>query len=223
MPPFLNVGADMLTLADMKTTIADETMRDDLIATGIPREISRAIKFYMSKRFWFNEKRTRVLFNTVIGQDTYTAADQVDIPNLIRIDSITSVRDGRSVSMELVSQDVIDNWITAPSSTGDPSWYFSYYDQALRFYPVPNSVYPIRIAGVVRIAEPANDAETNNPWMNDAEELIRARAKRNIYANWMEDDASAQRMAALEAEALLSLQAESSSRTQVSRLFPDCI
>ena len=56
--------------------------------------------------------------------------------------------------------------------------------------------------------------------MTDAEELIRARAKRNLFLNWMEDSESEQRIKALEDEALLNLQQETSSRSQVSRLIP---
>ena len=212
----------MSTLGEMKTSIASELMRDDL-EPAIGLEISRAIKFYMPKRFWFNEKRTRVVFNMVIGQDTYTVADHPDIPNLIRIDSITSNRDGLSLLVKLVNQAQMELWLNSSSILSNPPAYYSYYEQALRFYPIPDFAYPVRVASVVRVAEPATDDEANNPWMNEAEELIRSRAKSKIFAHWMEDPASGATMAQMESEALVSLQAESSSRTQVNRLVPECI
>ena len=58
--------------------------------------------------------------------------------------------------------------------------------------------------------------------MVDAEELIRARAKRNLYLNSMlgTEGTQVQAMKSYEDEALERLQRETSSRTQVNHIRP---
>lgn len=211
----------MTTLAIMKARIEAETLRSDLTANGaIASEIESAIKFYRSHRFWFSEKRTRADFNTVIGQSEYTATDQSDIPNLIRIDSISITDDGKAHAMRLASPLEIELMIQSSTSLANVPVHYSYYAQVLRFYPIPDKVLPVRIMGVFQVASPATDSETNNPWMNEAEELIRARAKRNLYLNWMLGTENSQvvAMKSFEDEALDRLKQENSSRNQTARI-----
>lgn len=215
----------MATLADMKARIVAEMMRPDLggngeySVNGVASEISSAINFYRSKRFYFNEKRTVVLFNTVDTQSDYGSADQANIPHLINIDSITVTDDtGKVTSLRSVDQECMERLIGGISPLGNPPSLYSYYAQALRFYPIPNGIYPVRVAGVIRVAPPLTDDEADNVWMNDAEELIRARAKKALYADWMADPQMGAVMNAKEAEALASLQAETSRRMSVYKI-----
>lgn len=212
----------MTTLATMRSRIIDETMRPDL-ETAIGREIIAAINFYRSRRFWFTEKDTVVLFNTVVGQSDYAAAAQANIPNLISIDSISIFHDGETTALRMIDQLKMEAWLNDTGALrGDPSFY-SYYGQRLRLYAIPDAVSPVRIAGVIRVAAPASDTEPDNPWMTDAEELIRMRASGKIYANLMRDPQQAQVARAQEEEALGALMAETSSRMQVNSLIPDCL
>lgn len=217
----------MTTLAIMKDRIARETGRDDLLDSGaIEEEIRSAIKFYMSHRFWFTEKRSTVTFNTVIDQTDYTSAANANIPNLIRIDYVTAT---------WAANDVVEVRYTPPLEmelllgslpvTSSRPYQYSYYEGVFRLYPKPDAVYPIRIAGIVRIAAPASDAEADNVWMNDAEELIRARAKRNLYLNSMLGTEGTQvaAMKQFEDEALDRLRRETSSRSQVRHIRPVCL
>lgn len=212
----------MSTLAEMKTRIANETMRDDL-ATAIAQEIASAIRFYRSHRFWFTEKDTVVVFPTVAGQSDYGAAAQANIPDLISIDSISMTRDGHVTALRMVDELTMERWLGSQGVlTGDPS-YYSYYGQRLRLYAVPSGAYPVRIAGVIRVGAPETDAETGNPWMTDGEELIRHRASSKIYANWMRDPQQAQISREQENEALNAMRAETSRRTQVHSIRPVCL
>lgn len=207
----------MTTLGEMKATIAAEVMRDDL-DDAIAKEITKAINFYRSKRFWFNEKLDTVTFNTVADQTEYTATDNAYIPNLIRIDSMTMTRNGTVRSLDQTDELTMKRLLYGTGSTKGETDYYSYYGQKLTLYPIPDGAYPTVIAGVIRIPAPASDSETDNVWMTEAEELIRSRVKRNIFLHWMEDGESAQRMQMAENEALESLRQESSSRTQVNTL-----
>jgi hypothetical protein len=208
----------MSTLGEMKARIAEETTRDDLLATGaIEREIVSAMRFYRSHRFWFNESRSRVQFNTVVDQATYTVADHPDIPDLLRIDYITVSYLGRELRLRLANPADMEQWTGSIAAVTNPPAFFSYYGQELRFYPIPDGVYPVRVAGVQRVALPATDDEANNPWMTDAAELISARATRNLYLKNMFGSEQSQVAAfkALEDEALERLRVETSSRSQV--------
>ena len=208
----------MSTLGDMKTRISEETTRDDLLASGaIEREIRSAIRFYSTFRFWFNEKRTQVSFNTVNGQSSYTSADHADIPNLMRIDYVLVEYQGRQISVRYATPEQIEVWTGSISAVLNPPSFYNYYQKELRFYPIPDDAYPVRVAGVIRLPAPADDAETDNAWMVDAEELIRARATRQLYlTNFF---GSEQGMVAafgqMENEALERLRFETSSRSNV--------
>ena len=206
----------MTTLALMKARIARDIFRDDL-TDAITDEITSAIGFYRRRRFWFNETRT-ITFNTVEGQEFYTATDHPDIPNLLDIDYIQVSQSNRPYSLWARGPEDLDIWTGTPTS-GVPTD-FVYFQQQLRFYPAPNGVYPVRISAVIRYPAPASDAETDNPWMTDGEELIRSRAKRNLYLHTLGDQQSAAAMKAAEDEALMSLQAEASRRQNIDTLCP---
>jgi hypothetical protein len=217
----------MATLGEMKARIARETTRDDLLDDGtIAAEITSAVNYYRADRFWFNEKRSQVVFNSVVGQTDYGAAAHPDIPHLIRIDYMTATWPGDgAVNVTYCSPLDMDILLSNPPFSAARPYKFSYYEQVLRIYPEPDRIYPIRIAGVVRVNAPATDVEANNPWMTEAEELIRARAKRNLYLNSMLGTEATQvaAMKALEDEALIRLKRETSSRTQVKFLRPTCL
>jgi len=210
----------MSTLGDMKTRILQTTNRDDL-ADAVAQEISSAIKFYRAKRFWFNEKHDEVMFDTVDGRGRYDVTDNPNIPNLFRIDYMTVEFNGRVLPIRLEHPEVIDVLLGSSAIVYNPPVYYSYYDQVLRFFPIPNAAYPIRVVAVIRIPEPATDEEEDNPWMTDGEELIRSRATRFLYDSWMEDPAMADRWERKEREVYAQLRRETSSRTQVTRIRSD--
>lgn len=214
----------MTTLAVMKARIAAETTRDDL-DDAIASEITSAINFYRGKRFWFTEQSTGRTFNTSNGQSEYSGSGGVDIANLIRIDSITVIDNGQVYPLTLTTPQAIEIMINSTGALGDVPTYYSYYEQKLRFYPIPDGVYPVKIMGVYRVDAPASDSEADNPWMTDAEELIRSRAKRNLYLNSMlgTEPGMIQTMKLMEDEAYDRLRVETSSRSQVSRIRPSCL
>lgn len=219
--PTLFAGPGMSTLGEMKTRIRNETKRPDMLNNGrIEAEIRSAINHYRPKRFWFNEKRSVVLFDTEAGRSEYGAADQANIPNLVRIDSISITADGRTYPVKFMLQDQMEVLLGSVGALANPPAWYSYYEQVLRFYPVPDKAYPVRAAGVIRVVAPVDDDEADNPWMTDAEELIRSRAKSRLYANSMLDLSMAAAMRTIELEALDSLITETSSRSQVRSFEP---
>lgn len=207
----------MTTLADMKASIAAEIYRDDL-TDAIAAEIGRAITFYQHKRFFFNETRL-IVFNLVAGQQLYGAAAEPRIPNLLQIDYVQVTQNGRPLPLEMTDAETMDLWEGTPAS-GAPSRY-CYFERQIRVHPTPNLAYPMRISAVVRAPAPATDTEADNVWLNEAEELIRCRAKRNLYLHHLADQAMGGIMKAAEDEALQALTIESAGRQNVYALASD--
>src|SRR5947207_12862323 len=74
------------TLQDLKNRIAADLSRDDL-PSQIANAVGDTIRFYARERFWFNQTKNQT-FNTAAAKSTYTAADLITIPNIIRIDAL---------------------------------------------------------------------------------------------------------------------------------------
>lgn len=169
----------MSTLTIMKQRVADELARSDLGAM-ISFAISDAIAYYQSKRFLFNESRD-ITFDTVDEQEFYDRYDHVAIPNLMAIDyAKITVNTNTILNLRRADPEEIESF--QPTTSGEPNCY-SYYEQQIRLYPVPNDTWEIRIGAHIKLDEPASDTEIRNAWMTDAERLIRARAKLNLARN----------------------------------------
>jgi len=73
------------------------------------------------------------------------------------------------------------------SAIGGQPYEFSYYNREIWLYPVPTDVWTIRVIGLLKIAAPASDGETDNPWMTEAYELIRSTAKAYLAVHKLRD------------------------------------
>jgi hypothetical protein len=181
------------TLAIMKARIADELARSDL-TSQIAYAITDAIAAYTGERWHFNESRTTVSFSTVDGQEFYTSSDDADIANIRRMDYCVIYVGNDVRKLEYNSPETMEYLSANGTQEGTP-WSYGWYDQKIRFYPVPDAVYTVRIAAHVKVAAPASDGEASNPWMTDAERLIRSRAKLEIALHVLRDDTLAATMA----------------------------
>lgn len=202
----------MSTLATLINRISDELARDDL-ESQIRYAINDAIAAYESERFYFNESRA-LTFSTVASQEFYTASDAADIGNLIKIDYLAIYVGDQPYQLLAMRPVDMEHFSTNGTSTGQPSWYLL-YDEELRFYPVPDAAYTIRVAGVFKAAAPASDAEANNPWMTKAERLIRSRAKLELALHVLKDIELAATMQQAVEEAWIQLKSRTAQITQV--------
>lgn len=185
----------MSTLTVMKARIADEIARSDL-TNAVATAISTAIGVYQSERFSFNESRA-LTFSTVTNQEFYTSSTNTNLPTLQSIDYLTVLIGG--IPQELKRRTEIEIEIDNQNGTltGQPLKY-AYYNRTLRIGPVPDTAYTIRVAARVQLAEPATDGETDNPWMIEAEKLIRSQAKYELYTHVLRNPTQA---AVMKAEA----------------------
>lgn len=201
----------MTTLALLKATIANDLDRTDTsLDTEIAAAINTAIEHYQRYRFYFSEARS-LTFSTVAAQSNYAAADNANIPLIKQIDLVHVTVGG--IRYEMTREDFYDleTLYDTSASSGEPFRY-AYFNREFWLYPIPGDVYTVRVLGLYKIAAPASDAEADNPWMTEAYELIRCRAKAYLGVHKQRDFESAQVLAAAEQQALDKLMAETAMR-----------
>jgi hypothetical protein len=206
-----------LTQGYMKDKIADQIARSDL-TTQIAECISDAIRFYQPHRFVFSEGRDTSL-NTVAGQEFYTSADDPLIATLYAFDYITVTIGTAKFDLPRYQPEDLELLTQSGTQQGQPQCY-SYYDYQLRLYPVPNVAYPLTIAAHQLIAAPAADNTTGNPWMGEAEKLIRSRARYELAINYTKDDDELKYMTAAVTEAYDELKARTNKLAGTGEVRP---
>jgi hypothetical protein len=214
----------------MRDRIDDEIKRSGTLNTRIDACITAAIEIYQKHRFRFNEG-VDYSFSTVIDQEYYSAATaqpagsgglgagQVPYAIDYMVIQIGTAR------FDLVkrSPEEIDLLTQSGTQKGQPhSW--SYFNEQIRFYPVPSAVYPIIVSGHEILSGPAADNTTGNRWMTDGERLIRSRAKYELSLNYNVDfPALAQKMHpdnGATFDAFLELTREAAKITGTGRVRP---
>lgn len=181
------------TLAGMKARIASEVRRTN-IPDDIAMAIDDAITTYQGDRFYYSEAIFD--FPTVAAQEWYGADTVPNIGLIVKLDYVKCFNGNLPYDLSPVLPSRIEYLNANGANAGNPLM-FCYYTQRLRFYPVPNDVFTIRIGAQMIPAAPLNDDEINNPWMTGlAERLIRSRAKYELALHRIKDDALAQTMTA---------------------------
>ncbi|ACF01571.1 conserved hypothetical protein [Rhodopseudomonas palustris TIE-1] len=197
------------TLQTMLDRIADDLTRSDL-ASQAQSAILDAVDHYAHDRFWFNVTRSKT-FPTVAGQQAYGSAALAEIPDAIQFDGLF-LKDGASgFFLDWVDADEAE-WLISGVNTapGRPTNY-TFADAQLLLWPVPIAAFTIRPLMHYRLPALALPTDSS-PWLNEAEQLIRAHAKMLLYANALEDDEGAARMQAQIPAHRAKLDAETSRR-----------
>lgn len=189
------------TVSDMITRIAAEMgQRTDLVASGqIFSAIQDAVTINAKERFRFNENQPLAPFTFTLTPGTafYGAAADARIPQLYKIDYINYLL-GTEIYQVWRAMDPEQVYLAnqaGPNQTGQPELW-AYDGDTIVFYPYPNVAYPVTVGGYMAVAGPtaANDPSIINPWMNDAERLIRARAKYELAVHVTRNDKMAAMM-----------------------------
>lgn len=206
----------MTTLAVMKTRIADELMRSDL-TSQIASAIDEAITFYQKQRFYWNEL-DNVTWNTVADQTEYVTADEPYIPIAYDVDDmfiLIGINEYRVKRIDPTRWRLLKN-----SSTKGQPFQYAYFNRTVYLYPTPTQVYEMRLVGHFKIDAPASDDEADNPWMTDAADLIRHRAKMILYRDVILDEKQAAICSQAETEQLVMQRALSSSMDRTGQIEP---
>ena len=176
----------MATYGDLKARIADEIVRTDL-TTQIQNAILTSILEFDRERWYFNESAYNV--STVAGQRDYTSTN---ITNTLQIDAVKmTIVAGTVYDLQPRSYEEIEV-LTAGTAVdqGQPTFY-TYFNQQISLFPVPDSSsYVFRVMCAKKLTELAADTDSN-AWTNDAEPMVRARAKWHLYTHVIKDAAQA--------------------------------
>lgn len=167
-------------LATMKARIARELARTDL-TTDIADAIYTAISAYQNTRFRFSDTIPNAppTFPTEIGRFIYTSTDNANISTLMKIDYVLIQIGNTLQELARTSAEGIKLYNQVNTMAGQPSSY-AYEGNQLLLAAVPSSVWTVTLGLFRNIDAPASDDEAGNPWMTDAELLIRSRAKYEI-------------------------------------------
>lgn len=174
------------TFYDMITVISDEV--DDTngeYLNQIQTCIFKAIRVCEREPYYFNESRD-VTFSTVPGQDWYDNRDNPNIGTLIRINAAyceDSSGQRRELSRSMPEE--LETLNGGASSSGQPTS-FTYYGQRIRLYPIPgDDTFTVRLQlGPYRLA-PIQSANDSNVWFTEAFDMVKARAKFELYRNYL--------------------------------------
>lgn len=192
----------MTTLADIKTRIIAETSRDDLsdtLADQLLIHIQRACEFYADEKFWFNSAIASAV--TVAGTAT------VNVPSSMRRVDRVSIPAYYTDLVEVTLGDLaIDTTQSIPRG-------YAYYNDALKFYPIPDAVYTLELQGLAQIDAPAVDGDTS-VWTNEAQDLIVGRSKMTLYRGQFRDPEGTQLAIAETQEAFGKLKRETAKRLE---------
>ena len=203
---------------------------DDLIRMAIVS----ALRHYKAHRFWFNE--TEVEFNLIIDQQAYSTLDTGFPSDLFKIDAVYVNQSDSWVECHPRPFSYIRDYQVTDSGTGVPKAY-AWHAEQIWLAPIPNGTYSLRVdyvkdlgtpsyqfeSGVINFYESDDDTSAalvdayTSDWFASAEELIRGRAKWDLYLNVYMDDANAVRAGGLAATAYAALRKESDGYKHTER------
>lgn len=170
-------------LAAMKVRISRDLARSDFPSTSqdIADAINTAIAQYQNTRFRFSDITPNAppTFNTVAGRYIYTSADNANISTLMKIDYVLIQIGNIQQGLSRTSAEAVKLYNQTTTMQGQPSSY-AYEGNQLLLAAIPSQAWTITLGLFLNILAPASDGEANNPWMTDAELLIRSRAKYEI-------------------------------------------
>lgn len=205
-------------LGTMVQRIKDEVLRDTSTEENyIKKAISSAIRFYRYHRFWFNEGTFTLA--TVDGTKDYVAVSSGSSGyprDLILIDHLTLVNGQSLMPLKKVGIQEFRALDTSDSHEGVPS-HWTFHHETISLHPTPNAVYSIRGDYLKELtgsdgdedrlgfsAVYADDAWSfrdvdgnlltslyTSAWFDEAEELIRAKAKSLVYGEVLRDSKAA--------------------------------
>jgi hypothetical protein len=207
----------MTTRATIEAQIADDLARSDL-TSQISSAVDTAIRSYRFERLGFNEayKVTATLS---------TSADTMLLSSIsVRFRKLDRVRIVRAAGdyLDLYHRDY--DWIMSRQDVRVVCQPIEYavYNNAIHFDSMADQDYSLLFDGLKELgnASASYSANDSSAWFTDARELIRHRAKREVYANVLKDMELAAAAGAAEKEALRILKAEHGEQISTGFIRP---
>lgn len=208
----------MTTRSQVEAQIADDLARSDL-TSQISDAVNTAIRAYRFERLGFNEAY-RVTATLSISAD-YLALSSVSV-RFRKIDRLRLVRSAGD-DLDLYHRDY--DWIMSRQDVRvlcQPAEY-AVYNNTIHFDSVADQTYTLYLDGLKDLSNAASatySAADTAAWFNDGRELIRHRAKREIYAHVLKDMELAAAAGAAEKDALRILKAEAGEERSTGHIRP---
>jgi len=197
----------MASRSDIEAQIADDLARSDL-STQITRAVDAAIRAYRFHRLGFNEAY-RVTATASVSVD-FLALSDISV-RFRKIDRLRLLRNANDY-LDLYHRDY--EWIMSRQDVQAITMPLEYaiYNNYIHFDSIADQTYTLFIDGIKELGTGSTasfSAGDASQWFNDARELIRHRAKREIYAHVLKDMELASASKAAEDDAYNTLKAES--------------
>lgn len=200
------------TFGDMTETILSEIKRPQL-RTQVQQAIRRAMKHYDKMAFWFHEQRAA---NYLIpGQVFYDLPDDFQYPSGSDPLEITVGNDTYPLTRR--TWDYLQRLDNGTEQGIPTEWAF--FQNQFRVFPKPDGDYVITLSYIKRAADVSEAADTNG-WCVEGEELVRYRAKWDLYQNTIRDVDMAAMMKVSETEAYAMLASASGRKQSSGRIVP---
>lgn len=207
------------TLSHLVSVIQDEI--DDITdeyVSQIQESIFSAIRFCERESFYFNESRD-VVFHTRAGQGIYDASDTRHIETAVKIKSVY-LKSGQYHKLELERRSPFSLEPSLSSGQQGTPVCYSYFDKKLHLYPIPDRAYQIQLFLCPHRLSEVESVDEEHPWFVHGFDLIKARAKYELYKNILKDPDCAAAAYNDFTEQLYELRAETSKRHNVTRIIP---
>ena len=186
----------------LQSQVADELGgRTDLLSvlsgsgltlSPVKNAIQSAIAKWERVPFYFNEVYNASLFSTANGTEIYTSSTVAAIATLTNIHRMHIVSGSSRIPLIRVTPAQMDDLAT--TTTAAQPTHYSYFNQSIRFYPIPNATLTIAAAYTGRLSALSADGDAN-AWTQDAFDLIKAEAKMILALEVLHDTEMAARMA----------------------------
>jgi len=179
----------MATFKDLRDQISADLAANagNLLDTEINEAINAAIEDYENKRFVFNEGRDTSI-STVVGQSEY------DLPStVLTVDQVQYLFAGHLYRLQRQTYEWYVEALVNQTAQVGPSNHYTIYERKLFLYPLPDLVTTVTLSGVIRQPNvPLTNDSDSNAWTNEARQLIRARAKMDLFINRLYEPTLAQ-------------------------------
>lgn len=189
LPPLLVTQTN--TLQDMLDAISDEI--DDAqgnYVQQIQAAIFSAIRYCEREPFYFNEDFF-TSFAAVVGQSRYSSFDEPAIASAIAIKNVfvaisnLTKKPLRKITAEEFEQHAQDK------AQGRPL-YYSYTEEYLQLYPAPDAAYRIHLELAPSKLDEVKSLSQISHWFTEAFDLVKARAKYELFKNILQDNGAMQ-------------------------------
>lgn len=197
----------MATLQQLKNRIEKDIHRTDLSA-DVSDAISYAIDFYNKQRFWFLEGSWT--FTASASQAAYAVASDLKM-----VDTALINISGSRTPLTKVHYTELDEKDDGRTFGAPSQWTF--YNNSIRFYPVPDSATYIFTISYHKSLDAPSDSGSN-AWTGAGFELIRHRAAADVLLHRIWNKEEAVNAKGSEQEALFSVLDETIRKISTGKL-----